>query len=64
MVWPAPPIVPRQGAVGINVGVKALADSGLMLVVSLLLYAELFPEFDAEDALSFLFALLDVLLWV
>jgi len=35
-----------------------------MLVVSLLLYAELFPEFDADDALSFLFALLDVLLWV
>jgi hypothetical protein len=49
----APPIVPKHGAVGISVGAIALADSGLMFVVSTLLYAESLPEFDAEDALLF-----------
>jgi hypothetical protein len=46
-------MLPKHGAVGMSVGVTALADSGLMFVVSTLLYAASLPEFDAEDALLF-----------
>jgi hypothetical protein len=58
----APPMEPRQGAVGMSVGVIALAAATLMSVFSVvaLLYAELLPALDADDWLLFV----DALLWV